>query len=182
MSEKLTYGAGFAAISHPPQSKWESLKGQLGDHAHYGVPRKPTDVKVFLDSIACVVSNGRLGPTFFGFNIGLGWIRNLIRGERFSIGAGSHTYKYASFLPSLILDALLNIPHFLVGLRNAMLPVESPSAPADLPPVEPPVAPIATEQHDDTSSEAGSEADAESNPGESSHSWVRLRKSETDNN
>ncbi|KAF9030719.1 hypothetical protein BDZ89DRAFT_985252 [Hymenopellis radicata] len=194
VSEKLTYGAGFAALSHhsrAPRSKWENFKGIFHDEAHYGVPRKPTNVKVFINTMANVVSNGQFGPTLLGFNTGLGRLRNWLRGERFSMGAGAHTYKFASFLPSVILDTLLSIPHLLISARNALLPVQPfVRPPPTLPRTEtappPPQVQIetvpVTDDHEDTSSEAGSEADVESNSGDGpadGNSWIRLNKSET---
>ncbi|KAK7467386.1 hypothetical protein VKT23_004442 [Stygiomarasmius scandens] len=126
-SEKITYGPAFAAISHSgstePKTSWTAVLGRGGE-TQYGVPRKPTDVQVFVDNIVGVVSNGAYGPSFLGLGLGLGKLRNWIRGERFSVGAGAHTYMIASYLPSLILDTLLNIPAFLIGIRNALLPAQ----------------------------------------------------------
>lgn len=177
VSEKLTYGPAFAAISHhssAPQSRWESFKGHFSDSTPYGVRRKPTNAKVFVDSVVCVVTNGASGVSFLGCNVGLGKLRNLVMGHRFSVGAGSHTYKYASFLPSLILDALLNIPHLLIALRNSLLPVERAAPPLDLPPAES-VAPVypaeAIAWQEESTSDAGSEAESGT---DASASWVRL--------
>ncbi|THU84909.1 hypothetical protein K435DRAFT_783587 [Dendrothele bispora CBS 962.96] len=132
-SEKITYGPAFAAISHSGtvvsngRRTWSSMfggGGRNGGQMQYGVPRKPTDVGVFVDNIVGVVSNGAYGPSFLGLGLGIGKIRNWIRGERFSVGAGAHTYMVASHLPSLVLDTLLNIPAFLIGIRNALLPAQ----------------------------------------------------------
>jgi len=90
-SEKITYGPAFAAISHSgatePKTSWTAVLGRGGE-TQYGVPRKPTDVQVFVDNIVGVVSNGAYGPSFLGLGLGLGKVRNWIRGERFSVGAG----------------------------------------------------------------------------------------------
>ena len=90
----------------------------------------------------------------------------------------AYTYRVASHLPSLILDSLLNIPHFLISIRNRILPVD----PFFLP-LPPPVAPRAAttantrEGHDESGherSETSSETDAESNASESVDSWISL--------
>lgn len=44
------------------------------------------------------------------------------------------TYTFASFLPDMLLDGLLNLPHILVGVRNWLLPV---------PPAQPHIVPKA---------------------------------------
>jgi hypothetical protein len=95
------------------------------------------------------------------------------------------TYRLASHLPSVVLDMLLNIPHFLVSIRNALLPIPPPIV-RPLPPTpEVAVAPIAPAPqaahaggHDaGNDNDAGSEAEAdvESNSGES-ESWVSLQE------
>lgn len=87
-SEKLTYGPAFASMSHrasAPKTLWHSI---FEDGHRYGIPRKPTDVTEFIDSLVGVVSGGRFGPSLYGFGLGIGRIRNWIRGERFSVGAG----------------------------------------------------------------------------------------------
>lgn len=223
-SEKLTYGPAFASILQQsslskPKSRWETLWSVLSfkDEHHYGIPRKRTNTKVFVDNIVGIVSNGSFGPSLFGFGFGIGQLRNWLRGERFSVGAGgtsillptrlswltigglAHTYKYASYLPSLILDTLLNIPHYLITARNGLLPVR----PFVRPPAPPsaaaaPVKPTAQRQITATSSqpesepeessnnehsEAGSEADVESNSDDhdgTGGSWVSLKKTSED--
>lgn len=82
----------------------------------------------------------------------------------------------------MVLDALLNLPHFLIGMRNRLLPAQPfvrPTGP--LPPRE-----IRANEQDDSSNsnehsdEAGSEADVESNTGSGmdvsgvSSSWISL--------
>ncbi|KAJ6597231.1 hypothetical protein DFH09DRAFT_1023917 [Mycena vulgaris] len=191
-SEKVTYGPSFASLSHavaelPSKSRWGSAFGNADAHT-YSAPRKPMHISVFVDSIVGTVSGGRFGPSVFGIGLGIGRIRNWIRGERFSVGAGASTYKFASFLPPLLLDTLISIPHFLVSLRNALLPVQPfvrhlPT----LPPVQqaqPP--PDATRSEEEESgndlSETGSEADIESNSGDATGggSWVSLKKDQAD--
>ena len=54
--------------------------------------------------------------------------------DTFSFSAG--TYALASKLPSFILDGLIDLPHFLISVRNGLLPVTpTRTIPADqLPP------------------------------------------------
>ncbi|KAJ7149363.1 hypothetical protein C8R46DRAFT_1009407 [Mycena filopes] len=190
-SEKVTYGPSFASLSHevadlPSKSRWGP---SLSDAHTYGVPRKPTHMTVFVDSIVDTVSGGKFGPSLFGIGLGIGRIRNWIRGERFSVGAGASTYKIASFLPPLLLDTLISIPHFLISVRNALLPVQPyvrhvPSLPAVERAQDPPATAPRTEGYESGNdlSETGSEADVESNSGDGAGvgSWVSLKKDSAD--
>ncbi|KAG7089696.1 hypothetical protein E1B28_011351 [Marasmius oreades] len=175
-SEKITYGPAFAAII---------------DSARYGrehsVHRRPTDVKVLVNGVVAIVSNGQLGGSSASF---LSWfIRpRWVCGERFSVGAGARTYRLASYLPTILLDALLNIPHFLISIRNALLPSQPFLVPR--PAMKPRAETITTglrRRVDEESgssngiehSENGSEADVESNSGDGSgveSSWVSLKE------
>lgn len=90
-SEKLTYGPAFASILHavvPPTSRWQSISSIFRNEPRYGIPRRPTDVGVFVDNLISVVTGGRNNPYMFGLGRSIGKIRNWMRGERFSIGAG----------------------------------------------------------------------------------------------
>ncbi|KAJ7510173.1 hypothetical protein B0H11DRAFT_1790392 [Mycena galericulata] len=190
-SEKLTYGPSFASLSHavaelPSKSAWRAVFSDSDAHT-YGVPRKPTDVSIFVSAIVGTVSGGQFGPSVFGIGLGIGRIRNWIRGDRFSVGAGASTYKFASFLPPLLLDTLLNIPHFLISVRNAFLPVQPfvrhpPSLPVHRAPV-PSLEPTRNEEDESGNdlSETGSEADVESNSGDGGGvgGWVSLQKNQT---
>ncbi|KAG7448086.1 uncharacterized protein BT62DRAFT_930169 [Guyanagaster necrorhizus] len=186
VSEKITYGPGFAAMAQQSittKSKWDTFTGYFQNDVRYGVARKPTDVKIFVDNIVDVVTNGQFGWSFLGFNLCFGVIKNWLRGERFSVGAGAHTYKLASVLPSLILDTLLNIPYFLISVRNALLPAQPfirtpPTMDAFVEPQSEPHVPALSQTEGEDDNESGSEADVESNSGEgSTASWVRLKKS-----
>ncbi|KAJ2913715.1 hypothetical protein MD484_g6688, partial [Candolleomyces efflorescens] len=141
-SEKLIYGPAFASVSHEaaPASAWESVLALFTERRHYAVGRRPTKMSVFVRKIVNIVSEGRYGPTVFGRNVvGLGLVNNWIRGDRLSVGAGANTYKLAAYLPSLLLDALLNLPYFLIGLRNRLLPVNPHRLPPrNLPPTRSP--------------------------------------------
>lgn len=91
MPEKMTYGPAFTAImqeQRPILSHWQKIQAMFKDGYMYGFPRKPTDLCVLSDNLVDVVSGGRFGPALFGVSLQLGRIRNCIRGERFSIGAG----------------------------------------------------------------------------------------------
>ena len=93
----------------------------------------------------------------------------------------------------MLLDAILNVPHFLVSVRNALLPVQPhiilPQS-AYVPPVPPsapaPEAPAleqkqatqerAADSDHDNASENGSEADVESNAGSGvGESWISVK-------
>lgn len=102
-SEKLTYGPAFASISPEavPQrsSYWDAFSSIFKEgHHHYGVARKPTDVAVFVNTLVEVVSGGRKNAFWYGPGLGLGIIRNWIRGERFSIGAGGEIRSLSDVL------------------------------------------------------------------------------------
>ncbi|KAJ6624515.1 hypothetical protein B0H10DRAFT_1784718 [Mycena sp. CBHHK59/15] len=182
-SEKLTYGPAFASLSHevaelPSKSRWGSAFSET--HV-YGVPRKPTHVSVFVNSIVGTVSGGQFGPSVLGFGLGIGKLRSWLRGERFSVGAGASTYKFASFLPPLLLDTLISIPHFLISVRNALLPIQPfVRHPPPLPPAPASLADPARNEEDSGNdlSETGSEADVESNHEAGVGSWVSLKKSQ----
>jgi hypothetical protein len=191
-SEKVAYGPAFSSI--------------LEEGNQYGVPRKATDVSTFVNSIIEIVSGGRKGKGWaITLYLGVGKFRNWVRGERFAVGAGgkrhapsfdrvnslcitAHTYTYASYLPSKVLNLLLGIPHFLISIRNSILgsAVVQPTLPPPGPVVPPPavatappaaeVNKVAEELSEHEASEAGSEADVESNS--SGHdgvesSWIK---------
>lgn len=87
-SEKVIYGPAFVSVMREkpaPTSFWSRLF--TNDH-QYGMPRKPTDLSVLANNLIGVVSGGYFGPRLSGINIGLGYIQQWIRGERFSVGAG----------------------------------------------------------------------------------------------
>ena len=84
------------------------------------------------------------------------------------------TYAFASYLPIPVLDILLNIPHFLMGIRNALLPVPprvpiTPAAPelavarSNQTPTKHVRQTSGTSSDQDHSHLSGSEADVESN-------------------
>lgn len=96
-SEKLTYGPAFASAlqgsptARPPSTKstpWQGFIALFKGTGRYGVPRKPTNVSVFVGNVVDVVGSGRGVHRVFGIGLGLGRIRNWMRGERFSVGAG----------------------------------------------------------------------------------------------
>ncbi|KAF8965227.1 hypothetical protein BDZ97DRAFT_1699675 [Flammula alnicola] len=191
-SEKVIYGPAFVSVMHEkplPASRWERVKSAFKSCHTYGMPRKPTDLSVLADNLVGVVSGGRYGPSLFGIGLGIGRIRHWLRGERFSIGAGASTYKIASHLPSLLLDGLINLPHFLISIRNRLLPVQPfRDPPADLPPpitAKSATKTAAAEPKDETQEsseiETNSDADIESNAGDTvESSWVSLNKKNDD--
>ncbi|KAF5315937.1 hypothetical protein D9611_004797 [Ephemerocybe angulata] len=128
-SEKLIYGPAFASVSQEAQQvaelgKWKGFLALFSEKRHYAVGRRPAKMSAFVKKVVGIVSEGRHGPTVFGHNLGLGIVMNWVHGDRVSVGAGANTYKLASYLPSLLLDGLLNLPYFLIGLRNKLLPIQ----------------------------------------------------------
>ena len=206
-SEKVVYGPAFITVMHEkplPASRLERIRSifENGDH-YYGVPRKGTNLSVLTDNLVGVVSGGLYGPTLFGIGLGIGRFRNWMRGERFSIGAGgmsnspnhssqihsfplASTYHLASHLPSLLLDGLINLPHFLISIRNRLLPVQPfREPPPDLPPPVIERKPATTKPkeqlHTSSESETTSDADVESNAGDTvDSSWVSLHQKVTE--
>ena len=108
----------------------------------------------------------------------------------------ARTYEAASRLPALILDTLLSLPHFLISIRNALIPIQPhiqlPEEKQEVPLVAPVPRPaqqprLALEDSPATSdqevhdvhSDHGSEADVESNEGSGvGESWVSLKENE----
>ncbi|EKM82586.1 hypothetical protein AGABI1DRAFT_52867 [Agaricus bisporus var. burnettii JB137-S8] len=204
-SEKLAYGPAYASVlqgtaatsartlNGHPKSAWQTFVAVFKDTNR--TARKPTDVPVFVKNIVSVVSGGRGGCRLCGIEPGR--IKNWIRGERFSVGAGAQTYKLASHLPSSLLDVLLNVPHVLVGIRNYLLP----SQPFVLPPGDSaaptrPKSKVISNAASQASSqsviepqpespeheESGSDHEVESISGDSvaDSSWVSLNESRSD--
>jgi hypothetical protein len=95
----------------------------------------------------------------------------------------------ASHLPSLLLDGLLSLPHFLISIRNRLLPVQ----PFQLPTVDTPASSVPEVKLQDTGDpllyddkaesasvfETNSEPDTEGDDG--GGSWVSLKKAPSEN-
>ncbi|KAF5388945.1 hypothetical protein D9757_005154 [Collybiopsis confluens] len=128
-SEKITYGPAFA-----------NIMAQGHSASTIATARTPTDVRVFVDTILGVVSNGKHGYSPLVQRLGLGRLLSWLRRDRVSIGAGGElafqfsrksevfdffaakTYRIAaSLLPSVVLNILLNVPASLISLRNSLL-------------------------------------------------------------
>ena len=146
-SEKSVYGQSFLTLN--------------GGNVQIGKSRKPTPISHFVRTIVNVINehshrNGSNAPLLANAFYKL---RSWLRGDRISVGAGGElfmrsicpgpqlsmrfsssagTYVLASKLPSFILDGLINFPHFLISVRNGLLPVTpTRTIPADqLPPPE----------------------------------------------
>jgi hypothetical protein len=100
-SERAAYGASFATLLE------EGLK-----------PRRVTGADVFAHTLVGVVGGGRPHtPTALG--LALWRVRGWLRRDTLIVGAGVRTYG----LPPALLDALLNLPAVLIGIRNALLPI-----------------------------------------------------------
>jgi hypothetical protein len=90
----------------------------------------------------------------------------------------------ASHLPSVLLDGLLNLPYFLISIRNQLLPVQPfRQPPENLPPPVPivkqenSVKTEVKEESQKSETEANSDGDTESNSGDTvESSWVSLNK------
>lgn len=102
----------------------------------------------------------------------------------------ARTYALAANLPALILDALLNLPTFLISIRNAMLPIPPRVALPYPPPVSPTArvqskekptssqASVDSDPEHDVASDNGSDADVESSGYGSGvgESWISLQQ------
>ena len=116
-SERLAYGPAYEvavgrAIEGPPRHKKR-------------VRRTPEDVQVLVDAILGVVQAGRPWAAYRPSELFVR-VRTWWRGNRFDVGAGAHTYTVASWLPTVLLEALLNLPGWLMALRNRLLPLPPP--------------------------------------------------------
>jgi hypothetical protein len=101
-SEKMSYGPAFAAIAHDPpaqESRCQSLISMFKNGNRFGVPRQPTNVSVLVDRIVDIVSDGKFGPSLFGLGIAWRKAQRLIRGERFSVGAGGRWTDFPAVQP-----------------------------------------------------------------------------------
>ncbi|OSD08344.1 hypothetical protein PYCCODRAFT_1356478 [Trametes coccinea BRFM310] len=193
-SEQAAYGTAFESM--------------LEHGAHRAIRRRPSDVSSFVNTVVDAVGNGRRckNATFpVVLRHTLTRIYELFRGDRIVVGAGAGTYAFASCLPAFLLDTLLNIPYILVSIRNALLPIQphvilppppAASSIAPAPPVQPtqpavaqqtipekPEGPGTDSDPERDASEAGSEADVESNEGYGSgvgESWVSLKSRPAD--
>ncbi|KAF8891191.1 hypothetical protein BD779DRAFT_1513732 [Infundibulicybe gibba] len=172
--------------SEKPANYWCSFFTLFKDSHQYQFQRKPSDINIFVNNIVTTVSGGRFGPTVLGLH--LGRIANWVRGERFSVGAGASTYRLASHFPAFLLDGLLNLPHVLISIRNALLPASPfvlPPSPRTAPRSHPVPHTTPTPQLDEArpntasdndQSDTTSDVDVESNSGGSgADSWVRLK-------
>lgn len=77
-SEKVAYGTAFEAV--------------IQEDAHYGARRRPTDVSVFVTTIVNIVGGGgrrtSKHPVVALLSLGLGRLRDFVRGDRVVVGAG----------------------------------------------------------------------------------------------
>jgi Fungal family of unknown function (DUF1776) len=116
-SERMAYGPAYEvavgrAIEGPPRHKKK-------------VRRTPEDVQVFVDAMLGIVQTGRPWAAYRPSELYVR-ARTWWRGCRFGVGAGAHTYTIASWLPTVLLEALLNLPGWLIALRNRLLPLPPP--------------------------------------------------------
>ena len=141
-SEKSVYGRSFLTVS--------------GGNMQVRKSRKPAPVSHFVRTILNVVNGRSFGDgTNTPFVVSVFYkVRSWVRGDRIAVGAGGEqsmiyglrwsfltvffiqagTYVLASSLPSSILDALINLPHFLISVRNGLLPITPARTIDQLPP------------------------------------------------
>ncbi|KAF8643847.1 hypothetical protein AX16_008864 [Volvariella volvacea WC 439] len=127
-SDKRLYGPVYETIMQPGAPPVTQTHATGPQRVGHGVSRHPTDVSVFVRRIVDLVSDGKyrtLGRDPLSWvAVGLQKLHQWIRRDRIFIGAGAHTYTVASYLPGLLLDGLLNLPYFLISIRNALLPTQ----------------------------------------------------------
>lgn len=121
-SEKATYGLAFASVlqsvdAPARRSPWETFVAVFKGTNGHGVSRKPTDVSVFVNSVVSVVNGGKGEYRICGVGLGLGKIRNWIRGERFSVGAGGMLPFLCS--PRIYTNTVLCSAHLQVCFPSA---------------------------------------------------------------
>jgi len=187
-SEKLTYGPAFASIfrevqpQSPSTSIWSRFMFIIGGR-HTWLGRRGTGAEEFVQTLVELVNDQRDGSTFFGLRSVYRSLQIWFGSKRIPVGAGANTYRMASYLPPFILDTVLLIPHFLISIRNTLLPLQSQDISVHPGPAAAPLtgsALIASESEDSglALSETGSDADVESNPAEGGvdESWVSLKK------
>jgi hypothetical protein len=126
-AQRHAYGEAFASMA------------SLSVHG-----RKPTELNTVVASlIDAIVEPRRVegrSPALEGLLLLVDKLSRLLRGNRFSIGAGgafisslkyisplmligliAGTYTLASHLPMRVIDVLLAVPHLLMGIRNSLL-------------------------------------------------------------
>lgn len=123
-SEKKAYGTAYeAAVESTLATENQSPDGKKKKR-RLKSRRNPEDVDVLVSAVISVVAHGRskrLSPSAWWNHFKV-WLR----GSRFGVGAGAHTYVFASFLPNFLLDALLELPTWLVELKLRFLPMPPP--------------------------------------------------------
>jgi hypothetical protein len=113
-SERLAYGPAYQL----------AVGGGITRHRKR-VRRLPEDVQVFVDAILGVVDAGRPWAVYRPSELYVR-VRAWWKGNRFGVGAGAYTHTVASWLPTVILETLLNLPGWLIALRNRLLPLPPP--------------------------------------------------------
>jgi len=149
-SEQKIYGDAYAAYVSA---------------SRHGHKRKPTSVTRFVRSLVHTVGrnagkDGHKSTVLVGLRLWVFGLHRKFRGDRIFIGAGAATYTIASYLPSFVLDTLLNLPAILVSLRNKYVPIQ-PNVIAPLPPAPSTVATQAQENLIELEAEAEAEEKSE---------------------
>ncbi|KAF7440581.1 hypothetical protein PC9H_000927 [Pleurotus ostreatus] len=180
-SEKMVYGPAYASLLHqiPRQPRRSNWLPDFWSRDHLPLTRSGAGVHTFVEALASIVSDGRIGLYLFGLGPVLRRLHSRMVGKRIVVGAGAMTYKLASYLPTTLLDTLLIIPHFLISVRNSLLPMEPFVQPPETPANPPPGRLLSDSEHEDIS-EDSSDADAECSPESTSESWVSLKDETAD--
>lgn len=154
------YGGAVKEWTATEQSIYAAPYLNYVEGVHGRSPRHPTSVNRFVRRIVSTV--GRNGARGGSLSAAVGlklWVLDLHRtvlGNRISVGAGGQlietsmpfcctqrrcslalTYTVASYLPTVVLDALLNLPAFLMSIRNRYLPISPRISSPILPPTVP---------------------------------------------
>jgi hypothetical protein len=129
-SEKREYGPAYeAALVHADSSSnapgLHSKRSTKSQHTR----RRPTDIDTLVSTIVPLVylHRGHIrsfwSPTEVYKHFSRTWHRMslYVRGYRIGVGAGAHTYTFASLLPAWLLDSLLYIPTRLIGWKDKLI-------------------------------------------------------------
>ncbi|KLO10533.1 hypothetical protein SCHPADRAFT_999487 [Schizopora paradoxa] len=132
------YGDAVKGWTATEQSIYAAPYVSYMEGVHGQGSRHPTSVNRFVRRIVNTVGRNGARTGCLSAAVGLKlWVLNVHRsmwGNRFSIGAGALTYTLASYLPTVVLDTLLNLPAFLMAVRNKYLPISPYISSPALPP------------------------------------------------
>lgn len=129
-SEKREYGPAYeAALVHAASNPNTSgLHAKRSKKPHH-IRRRPTDLDTLVSTIIPLVylHRGHIrsfwSPTEILKHFSRAWQRTVLymRGYRITVGAGAHTYTFASLLPAWLLNGLLHIPTRLIRWKGKLI-------------------------------------------------------------